>query len=104
MYLFFGLILVGFFISYESPIGFLGLFAALSATYGSFQRTAQRVRVIMMLSNVSWMVHNIAVRTPVAAVMEATFLASNVLGYCRFRRRDKAASGPNPGWAEERTG
>ncbi len=91
MYVFIALILVGFFYSNESPLGFLGLFGTLSATYGSFQKTEQRVRVFHMLSNVSWMVHNILVWTPVAAVMEGMFLISNVLGYWRFHHRDKAA-------------
>jgi uncharacterized membrane protein len=103
MYLFFGLIVAGFVFSYEHPIEFLGLFATLSATYGSFQNTAQRVRVIMMLSNVSWMTHNVVVGTPVAAIMEGTFLASNVLGYWRYRRRDEAAPGRELSVTEERT-
>ena len=91
MYLFFGLIVAGFVFSYKHPIEFLGLFATLLATYGSFQSTARRVRVIMMLCNVSWMTHNVVVGTPVAAVTEATFLTSNVLGYWRFHGR-----GPKP--------
>jgi len=104
MYLFFGVILVGFFFSYKTPLGFLGLFGALAATYGSFQKTDKRVRVILMLSAASWMVHNILVRTPVAAVMEATFLTSNLLGYWRFHRRDKAAPSRDLDLTEERTG
>ena len=104
MYVFFGLILVGFSCSYESPLGFLGLFATLPATYGSFQKTEQRVRVFHMLSNASWMVHNILVMTPVAAVMEATFLTSNVLGYWRFHCRDKAAQRQKLAFIAERTG
>ena len=91
MYVFIGLILVGFLYSYESPVGFLCLVGTLSATYGSFQRTEPRVRVFHMLSNVSWMVHNILVWTPVAAAMEATFFSSNLLGYWRFHRGDTAA-------------
>lgn len=104
MYVFIGLVLVGFFCSYKSPLGFLGLFAALSATYGSFQTTEQRVRVFHMLSNVSWMVHNILVWTPVAAAMEATFLTSNALGYWRFHGRGKVAPSRDLDLTEERTG
>ncbi len=87
MYVFIGLVVIGFFYSYKSPIGFLGLFGALSATYGSFQRDEQRLRVFHMLSNASWMAYDIVVGTPVAAVTEATFLTSNVLGYWRFHGR-----------------
>lgn len=104
MYLFLGVILVGFFFSYKNPLGFLGLSGTLLATYGSFQKTDQRVRVIFMLSAGIWMVHNILVRTPVAALMEATFLTSNVLGYWRFHRKDKAAPDRGLDLAEERTG
>ena len=104
MYVFVGLILVGFFCSYKSPLGFVGLFATLSATYGSFQKTEQRVRVFHMLSNTSWMVHNMLVMTPVAAVMEATFLTSNVLGYWRFHCRDEAAQRQDLAFRAERPG
>ena len=104
MYLFFGLILAGFLFSYQAPLGFLGLFATLLATYGSFQNTHQKVRVIFMLSATSWMVHNILVRTPVAALMEAMFLASNLVGYWRFHRSDKAVPDQGQDLTEKRPG
>ena len=84
MYLFFAIILSGFYFSYSSPISFVGLFAILTSTYASFQKADRRIRVFMMLANVSWTIHNLIVWTPVAAVMEATFFASNVIGYWRF--------------------
>ena len=86
MYLFFGLILVSFFFSYKGPIELLGLFATLSATYGSFQKTLPRVRVVFMISAGCWLLHNLLARTPVAALMEAMFLTSNAVGYWRFVR------------------
>ena len=104
MYVFIGLILVCFFYLYKSPLGFLGLFGSLSATYGSFQRTEKKVRVFHMLSNTSWMVHNILVLTPVAAVMEGTFLMSNVLGYWRIHCGGKPAPGRDPDLTGERPG
>jgi len=103
MYVFLGLIVIGFFFTHKSPIAFLGLFGTLSATYGSFQRSEQRLRVFHMLSNVSWMVYDIVVGTPVAAVTEATFLTSNVLGYWRFHGRPEAASTPDAHASEERS-
>jgi len=84
MYVFLGLMVVGFSCSCKGPLDLLALLAALSATYGSFQEAEQRVRVFHMVSNVSWMVYNLLVWTPVAAAMQATFLTSNVLGYWRF--------------------
>jgi len=104
MVLFLGLALVGFVLSYKSPLGFLGLSGTLLATYGSFQKTDRRVRVFFMLSATIWMIHNILARTPVAVLMEATFLTSNVLGYRRLHRRAKAAPGQDPDLTKERTG
>jgi len=89
MYLFIGFVLVGFTFSYKYPLSFLGLFGTLLATYGSFQESPQTVRMLLMLSATSWLVHNIIAGTPVAACMEATFLTSNLIGYWRFRRNDK---------------
>ena len=103
MYLFLGVVLVGFFFSYKHPVGILGLTGTLLATYGSFQKSDQRVRVMFMLSAGMWMAHNILAKTPVAAIMEATFLTSNVLGYWRLHRRDRAAARPRLDVAEERT-
>ena len=104
MYVFLGLIVIGFCFTYKGPIGFLGLLGSLSATYGSFQRSEQRLRVFHMLSNVSWMVYDIVMGTPVAAVTEATFLISNVLGYWRFHGRREAAPNLDPHASDERSG
>ena len=82
-------ILVGFYFSYKNSLGIVGLFATLLATVGSFQRDHQVVRVYFMLSATSWMVHNTLAGTPVAALMEATFLTSNLIGYWRFRREEQ---------------
>ncbi len=104
MYVFIGLILVGFLYSYESPVGFLCLVGTLSATYGSFQRTEPRVRVFHMLSNVSWMVHNILVWTPVAAAMEATFFFQQPTWVLAFPPRGHSCAKAGPGLTSERTG
>lgn len=104
MYLFLGSSLVGFVLSYKGPLGFLALLAALLATYGSFQKTAQRVRILCMLSAAVWMVHNILLWTPVATLMQVMFLTSNGIGYWRFHRRDKSAPDRGLDLGEGRTG
>ena len=84
MYFFFGLIIFGFYLSYKNPLGFLALFLTLLATYGTFQKTDKKVRLIYMICAASWVVHNFLVGSPVATVMEATFLTSNLVAYRRF--------------------
>lgn len=92
MFLFLGLACVGFYFSYKNPLGFLALSGTLLATYASFQKAEKRVRVIFGLSAIIWIAHNILVRSPVAALMEATLQASNAVGYWRFHRSNKYTS------------
>lgn len=86
MYMFFGLILVGYALSYERPLDILALFAAMLATYGNFQASDRKVRLYYMACAVTWMIHNFISGSPVAVLMEITFLASNVIGYLRLYR------------------
>lgn len=92
MYVFFALILVGFSFTYEHPLDFLALVGSLLGTYAVFQKTHREVRIFYMLCNATWTFHNILAGTPVAALMEATFLTSNLIGYWRFRHAGKAGS------------
>mgnify|MGYP000710556835 CR=1 FL=1 len=91
-FLFLGLACVGFYFSYKNPLGFLALSGTLLATYASFQKAEKRVRAIFGLSAIIWIAHNILVRSPVAALMEATLQASNAVGYWRFHRSNKYTS------------
>jgi len=86
MYLFMALILAGFFYSYERPLDILALFGSLLPTYGNFQRSDRKVRLIYMVCAVTWMVHNYIAGSPVAVLMETTFLVSNIIGYWRIYR------------------
>jgi hypothetical protein len=88
MCLFLVLTSVGFFSTYRRPLGFLGLFGTLVATYGSFQRADQRIRILFMIAAATWTVHNVLAGTPVAAFYEAMLFTSNMIGYWRFYRPD----------------
>jgi len=90
MYLFLSLVLVGFCFSYTNPLDFLALFATLLATYGSFQKTDQRIRILFMIGAATWTVHNVLARTPVAALKDATLFTSNMIGYWRFYRCNRS--------------
>lgn len=86
MYVFFGLILAGYSLSYERPLDILALFAAMLATYGNFQASDRKVRLYYMACAVTWMIHNFISGSPVAVLMEITFLVSNLIGYLRIYR------------------
>ena len=95
MCLFLAAIVATFCLSYERPVELIGLLGALLATCGTFQKGHLTVRIMFVLSNASWMVHNILVGTPVAALMEATFLTSNLVGFWRFRSSRETPDTPH---------
>lgn len=104
MYLFLIIVLMGFLFSYKDPLDLLALLAALLATCASFQKTVRKVRLMYVMCAATWIIHNILVGTPVAVLMEATFLTSNVAGYWRFHRRHKTGPSQDLDLTEERTG
>ena len=70
--------------------GLLSVFSGLGSvfgTVGSFCRSDRTLRLVMMGATSLWLVHNILAGTPMAVLMEALFLGSNLLGYYRFYLR-----------------
>lgn len=70
--------------------GLLSLCSGLGSmfgTVGSFCRSDRTLRLVMMGATSLWLVHNILAGTPMAVLMEALFLGSNILGYYRFYLR-----------------
>ena len=86
MYVFMALIVAGFFVSYERPLDILALFGSLLPTYGNFQKSDRKIRLIYMACALIWMIHNYIAGSPVAVLMETTFLVSNLVGYYRIYR------------------
>ena len=86
MWFFLILLWISFFLTYQKPLSFLGLFAASLGTIGSFQGNEKRLRIMMMIASASWGVHNILAASPVAALMEFTIFSSNLIGYFRYHR------------------
>ncbi len=95
MCLFLAAIVATFCLSYGRPVEFIGLLGTLLATCGTFQKGHRTVRIMFMMCNASWVLHNILVVTPVAALMEATFLTSNLIGFWRFRSSRETPDTPH---------
>jgi len=91
MYLFLGLTLAGFAVTYDSPVSLLALAATIIGTIGSFRQNETAIRFAMMTTEVLWAIHNIIVWSPVAIAMELLFFASNLLGYLRHRSTSESA-------------
>lgn len=84
MFIFMALVPVVLISTYQGPISLLAGAASLTGTWGSFHPTDKRLRQAMMIGTSLWIVHNVLVRSPMAALTEIFFLLSNLLGYYRF--------------------
>lgn len=71
-------------LTYNGPLSLLALVAVVLGTCGSFQRSDRIMRLCFLGGNSTWLTHNILAGTPVATLMEAAFLMSNIIGYRRF--------------------
>lgn len=85
MWIFMALAVAGFLATYTRPLGFVALAATLLGTWASFQPRASTVRVAFALCATLWGIHNALAGSPVGALMEVAFLASNAYGGWRSR-------------------
>ena len=90
IFLFASAAVVTFFLSYQGPHSILALTGALLGTVGSFQKSDRIMRLCFIGGNTVWLIHNLLAGSPVGTVMEASFLASNAIGYLRFYHRKSA--------------
>jgi len=84
MLVFIVLAIISFSFSYEYPVSLLGLAATLLGTVGSFKKSDRDVRLYLMAASALWVVHNLFVGTPVAVLMEASFMLSNFIAWKRY--------------------
>jgi hypothetical protein len=90
MWLFLVLSTLLLWLAYQTPLQLLPFLAAIVGTIGSFQKKVLLVRSCMAIGACAWICHNILVGSPVAVIMELAFLASNLVGFLRQRRKDQA--------------
>lgn len=81
------LAVVGFLATVTHPLGYLGLVAVIFGSIGSFAAREGVMRLMYMTGCSLWLAHNILLGSPVAILMEACFLASQIVGLWRFQRR-----------------
>jgi hypothetical protein len=84
MVLFLFVTALAFIVFSTNLLSLLPCLGTLIATYGSFQSDDRRMRLIIMVGNAMWTVHNVLASTPVGAFMEGAFLTSNIVGYRRY--------------------
>ncbi len=78
-----------FYPTYKSPISLIALGASLLGCFGSFVVNQKILRSIFCICASAWLLHNILVGSLVGALMEASFITSNIIGWIRLYRIQK---------------
>ncbi|WP_240620045.1 YgjV family protein [Aeromonas jandaei] len=110
MWFFMGLACAAALATYQGVLSLIGLLASLLQTRAAFCPDDRQLRRWMLLGTLCWLVNNLLVGSPVAALMEGLFLVSNLVGYYRhYGFHYSAGSGHNhscrnPEPPSERTG
>ena len=84
MYVFMALVIGSGFILYSQLIDLISFLASLISCYAIFQVKDWNLRIWSMLATSMWIVFNILVFSPAAALMDTIFLLSNITGFYRF--------------------
>ncbi|MGL5502690.1 MAG: YgjV family protein [Aeromonas veronii] len=83
MWFFMGLACAAALATYQGELSLIGLLASLLQTRAAFCQDDRLLRRWMLLGTLCWLVNNLLVGSPVAALMEGLFLVSNLVGYYR---------------------
>jgi Bacterial inner membrane protein len=76
--------------TYEGLLSVLGCSGGIFGTVASFCKEDKPLRQLMLIGTSLWIVHNFLAGSPMAVLMEAIFISSNIVGYFRFYIRPKS--------------
>jgi len=71
-------------VSYEGILSILSCTGGCLGTVASFCKNDKRLRQLMFVGTVCWLIHNYLAGSPAAVIMEILFISSNVVGYFRY--------------------
>ena len=71
-------------VTYVDAVSLISCCGSLLHTFAAFCKSDQRLRQLMLLGSIFWLLHNYTVGSPAAVLMEILFLASNLVGYYRY--------------------
>lgn len=89
MFAILGLNVLGFAMTYVSPLSFVILTALVLVTIGAFQEGDKNLRKLIMVGTSLMIIYNAIIFSPMAILLESSFLMSNLLGYYRFYIKKK---------------
>lgn len=90
MYFFLACVLIVSALTYGGWISLIACAGSLIGTTSSFQSNDKYLRIGIMCSSSLWLLHNIAIKSPTAVLLECLFLSSCMIGYWRYYLRKQA--------------
>lgn len=71
-------------LTYTGVVSLLSCIGAVIQTVAAFNQNDKKLRQLMIVGTSFWLFHNYLVESPMAVIMEALFIGSNLVGYYRF--------------------
>jgi len=82
--------------TFHGALSVLSCLGSIFGTIGSFCEDDKRLRQMLLVATSLWLLHNVLAGTPTAVLMEALFIASNLLGYYRYYSGRAGKPGTSP--------
>ncbi len=73
-------------LTWQHPTDIFPLAGSLLMTIAAFQPTAAGLRLITLGGSLCWLINNVLAGSPMAIVMEGTFMLSTLVSYWRLKR------------------
>lgn len=73
-------------LAWQHPMDIFPLAGSLLMTVAAFQSTAAGLRLITLSGSLCWLINNILAGSPMAILMESTFMLSTIVSYWRLKR------------------
>lgn len=89
MYIFVGATWLISAVTYQGFLSIIGCVAGSFGTVASFCKEDKKLRQMMLICTVLWIIHNAIAGSPGAVILEVFFLSSNIAGYYRYYIRPK---------------
>ncbi|MGL6261936.1 YgjV family protein [Vibrio sp. WXL210] len=79
-------------VTYSGIISIISCLASVFQTVAAFSKNDRRLREYMIVGTTFWLIHNYAIGSPTAVLMEVLFITSNLLGYYRYYYKKTSAA------------
>lgn len=70
--------------TFSGLVSILSFLGSVFGTLAAFSKDDRRLRELMVVGTIFWIIHNYVIGSPIAILMELLFISSNLVGYYRY--------------------